>query len=165
MCIIVTMNTLDYIIMGLAVIGGIWGAIKGLIDELSDKFGYVLGLAVAMMFTVLLAPVFEAKLGLPVWLASFLSYVVLFLVGFTVMKIFGKILGNISETAHLGAVDRILGFVLGLLEAVVVIGFAETILSSQHLINVSGPIGKSWVSGKIILPVFNAIRSWIQSLL
>lgn len=158
------MNNLDYIIIGFVVVGGVWGAIKGFIDEISDKFGYVLGLVVSLMFTVLLSPVFQSKLELPVWLASFLSYIILFLAGFIVMKLLGRVLEGITETAHLGWVNNTCGLVLGLLEAVVIVGLVESVLLNQSFINITKFTDGSIVSQKVILPVFKAVSTWIQSL-
>ena len=44
-------KALDYVIFVLFIIGGIWGAIKGFIEEVSTKLGYILGFLFAMMFT------------------------------------------------------------------------------------------------------------------
>ena len=119
------LTVLDYVLFVLFMIGGIWGAIKGFLDELSTKFGFVLGFILALMYTHLLSPVFVEQLGFPLWFASFLAYFAIFVVGYLLMKAFGGILGKIVDTANLTVVDNLLGFFLGLAEAFLQIGRAS----------------------------------------
>lgn len=42
------LTTLDYIIFILFMVGGVWVAMKGFFNELSTKFGYVLGFILAL---------------------------------------------------------------------------------------------------------------------
>lgn len=146
-------------------IGGIWGAIKGFIDEVAQKFGYVAGFIIATMFTIALSKFVSYKLNLPQWFAAFLSYVFLFIVGFLLMKLLGNILEQIFDTAKLTSVNNVLGFVLGILEALIIIGVIETALSYQNLINVSKFFDESFMSSSIILPVFKKLLSLVQSLI
>lgn len=158
-------TTLDYVIIGFTLVCSVWAAIKGFIGEISTKFGYVFGFATAMVFTIALTPVLESKTGLPLWLSALLSYVILFLVGFLLIVLVGRMLENITESAHLGSINNILGFVLGIVEAVIIVGFFETVLHSQNIIKVTPYINKSYISREIILPVFNTLRKWVQALL
>lgn len=159
-----TFSTLDFVILGLTLIGALWGAIKGFIDELADKFGYVVGLAAALMFATVLSSIFMEYISMPQWLASFLSYVVLFFAGFLVMKIFGKILSAIFSRAHLKGLDAFLGFVLGAAEMFIILGFFETILLSQNLIDISSLVSESFISTDYLLPIFAKAKDWLQSL-
>ncbi len=159
-----TFNVIDWIIVGLCGIGAIWGAIKGFVDEFSQKSGYIAGLASALMFTKMLLPK-VSDLGLPYWLGAFLSYVVLFMAGFLIIKLFGTILKRITDTAGLSFVDNLLGFFLGLVEMVVVIGILETVLNYQTVFDLTKQFNGSIISQKIIMPVFKIARNSVQGLM
>ncbi|MCF0238484.1 MAG: CvpA family protein, partial [Sphaerochaetaceae bacterium] len=128
------LNTLDYILFVIAMIGGIWGAIKGFIQEIATKFGYVVGFGLGLMFTSVLSPVFIKNFGFPNWFAAFVSYFIIFVAGYLLIKILGNVLDKITDTANLNFVDNILGFFIGLIETLIIIGFVEFILENQSLI-------------------------------
>lgn len=153
-------NTLDYIIFILVTVGAVWGAIKGLVEELSQKFGYVLGFIVALMFSYALIPVFETNLGWPRWCAAAVSYFIFFMAGYIGMKLLGNIISEICKTANVTAVDHLLGFVLGFFESILIIGLLITLLSHQQLIDLSDKIAGSFMCNRLIMPVFN----WLASL-
>jgi len=159
-----TFNVIDWIIVGLCAIGAIWGAIKGFVDEFSQKSGYIAGLASALMFTKMILPKL-VDLGLPYWLGAFLAYVVLFLAGFLVVKMFGTILKRITDTAGLNFVDNLLGFFLGFAEMVFVVGILETVLNYQTVFDLSKLFNESIISQKIIMPVFDIARNSVQGLM
>lgn len=146
-------------------VGGIWGAIKGFIEEVSQKFGYVNGFIVATMFTIAFSKVFKEKFDFPQWFAAFLAYFILFMVGYLLIKGLGAILENIFETAKLTSLNNFLGFLLGFIEAIIVIGVLETVLSYQNLFNVSSLFEGSIISSSVILPVFKTILGWVQGLI
>lgn len=159
------LTVLDYIVLALVAVGGIWGAIKGFIEELSNKFGYVAGFAVALMFSNYLIPVLDDKFQLPPWLNACLSYVILFVAGFLVIKMIGSILQNIFDTANLTSIDNIAGFIIGVAEAIVLIGLVETLLSHQSLIDLNSYFEQSVISQKLIFPVFNWTSKTVQEAL
>lgn len=159
------LTVLDYVLFVLFMIGGIWGAIKGFLDELSTKFGYVLGFILALMYTHLLSPVFVEHLGFPLWFASFLAYFSIFVVGYLLMKVFGSILGNIVDTANLSVVDNLLGFFLGLAEAFLLFAAFEYILGFQNLFNLKPLFDESLFSRKLIQPFAEFCVSTIKNVI
>ena len=159
------LKTLDYILFVILMVGGIWGAIKGFLDELSSKFGLVLGFMLALMFTHALAPVFQNKLGLPLWFAAFSAYFIIFIVGYLFVRIIGSVLFNIVDTANISVLDNILGFFLGLVEAFIMIAAFEYILGYQNLFNLQPVFEESLFSSKLILPFANACVSLIKSVI
>lgn len=159
------LTTMDYILFVIFMVGGIWGAIKGFIEEVSTKFGYVLGLVVALMFTHLLAPVFVQKLSFPAWFAAFTSYFAIFIVGYLIMKLFGSILSHIVDTANLNVVDNLLGFFLGLVEAFFLFAVFEYMLSMQNLFNLEKVFSDSLFSSRLILPFANFCMDKIKAII
>jgi uncharacterized membrane protein required for colicin V production len=159
------LTALDYVLFIIFMIGGIWGAIKGFLEELSTKFGYVLGFILALMFTHLLSPVFIEHLGFPLWFASFLAYFSIFVVGYLLMKVFGSILGNIVDTANLSVVDNLLGFFLGLAEAFLLFAAFEYILGFQNLFNLKPLFDASFFSSRLIQPFAEFFVSTIKNVI
>lgn len=159
------LKTLDYILFVILMVGGIWGAIKGFLDELSSKFGLILGFILALMFTHSLSPVFNQRLGFPLWFSAFLAYFVIFIVGYLLMKLTGSILMTIVDTANISVVDNIFGFFLGLIEAFCMIAAFEFILGYQNLFNLQPVFEESLFSSKLVLPFANACVSLIKSVI
>ncbi len=159
------LKTLDYILFVILMVGGIWGAIKGFLDELSSKFGLVFGFMVALMFTHNLSPVFHNKLGFPLWFSAFASYFLIFIAGYILIRILGSVLFRIVDTANISVVDNILGFFLGLVEAFVLIAAFEYILGYQNLFNLKPVFEESLFSSKLVLPFANACVSAIKNVI
>lgn len=157
------LTTVDYIILVLLAIGGIWGAIKGFIDEFSSKCGYVMGLLVAFMFTASLAKLFAVKFNFPYWFAAFLAYFIIFMVGYSVVRGLGTVIDNIFEASKLDVVDHLLGFFLGLVEALLFLGLIEYALNFQNLFNVQGLFNDSFISSRLIMPVFNWVGGLVNN--
>ena len=159
------LKTLDYILFVVLMIGGIWGAIKGFLDELSSKTGLVMGFILALMFTYSLSSVFRERLGFPQWFSAFVSYFLIFVVGYLFMKLLGSVLSTIVEQANISVVDNILGFFLGLIEAFFMIAAIEFILGYQNLFNLQPVFEESLFSSKLVLPFANAAVSLIKSVI
>lgn len=156
-------TALDYVIFILFVVGGIWGAIKGFLDEVATKFGYVLGFLLALMFTHSVCYFFREKAGFPAWFAAFIAYFVIFVVGYLAMKGIGAMISNIMDTANLSVVDNILGFFLGLVEAFLIMALFEYILGFQNLFNLKHIFEESLFSSKLLLPFARACAASVSS--
>ena len=159
------LNTVDWIIIVLCAIGAIWGAIKGFIDEFSQKTGYIAGLLAALMFTKAVAPLFSNNFNLPTWVSALIAYVLLFIVGYLLIKMLGTMLKGISDTASISFLDNLLGFFLGLLESVLVIGMLETLLSYQSMFDLSEAFRQSFISSNLIMPMFNIVSTQVQGII
>lgn len=149
------LKTIDYVIFVLVMIGGIWGAIKGFIDEVSSKCGYVLGFLLAAMFTRTLSSKLIEQFGLPLWFASFICYFIIFMVGYSALKGFGSALDGIFESANIAIIDNILGFVLGVVESILIIGILEMLMNYQSLFDFGTLFSDSFFSTRLIGPLVN----------
>ena len=158
------LNSVDWIIIVLCAIGAIWGAIKGFIVEFAQKTGYIAGITVALMFTKAVYPAIQDNLNIPGWICSLISYVGLFIVGFMLIKMLGTMIKRIADTAKLTFIDNILGFVLGLVEAILVIGIIESLLAYQELFDLRAAFSQSLISTKVIMPLFNIVTTQVQVL-
>ncbi|MCF0117229.1 MAG: CvpA family protein, partial [Bacilli bacterium] len=126
--------------------------IKGFIDEVSAKAGYVFGFIVALMFTRQFSGLFINRFDFPAWFAAFIAYFCLFIITYIVIRILGSVLTNIMDTANLSVIDNIAGFVLGILETFLIIAALEYILGHQNLFNLSHIFEESLFCSKLITP-------------
>lgn len=159
------LNTVDYIIIVLLILGGIRGAMKGFIEELAQKFGLLFGLVASLMFTQALSPFVQDKLSTPFWVSTGISYVAIFLVGYLVIKIIGSILQAIFKSSNIDFVDNLLGFFLGVFELVLLVGLICSLLQSQSLINVHQYISDSYLCTNFITPLFNWITGLVKQVI
>ncbi len=159
------LKTLDYILFVVLMVGGIWGAIKGFLDELTSKTGLVMGFILALMFTHSFSVVFSERLGFPNWFAAFSAYFIIFVAGYLLMRLIGSVLSSIVETANITVIDNILGFFLGLIEAFLVISAVEFILGYQNLFNLQPIFEESLFSSKLFLPFAQKAVSLIKSVI
>lgn len=146
------LNTVDYVIIVLMILGGIKGAIKGFLEELAQKFGLCFGLLAALIFTQSLVPYVQSQLSLPLWVATGLCYVVIFIAGYLLMKIIGSILQTVFKSSNLEFIDNLLGFFLGVFELIILLGIVVSLLQHQSIINLSSYIDGSFLVNKLINP-------------
>lgn len=158
------LKTIDYIIFVLLMIGGIWGAIKGFIEEVSSKFGYVLGFLLGAMFTKALSSVFVQQMAFPRWFASFIAFFLIFMAGYSVMKGVGTALGGICETANIAVIDNLLGFALGVVESILVIGILEMLLKYQNLVDLGPTLEESFFSSRLIVPMVEWFKTAVEGI-
>ena len=152
-------EVIDYVFIGVSLALAVWGAFKGFIEEIAQKSGYVFGLVLGLMFTVPLSQLLCDVM--PLWLASFLCYFILFICGYLLVKAFGAVMQSICEESNITVIDHILGFMLGLFEGIIIISFAESLLQYQTLFDIDGILKDSWVNNNIIYPVMDFISSLI----
>lgn len=153
------LNTVDIVLLVLFVIGGIQGAFKGFLEELAQKFGFVFGFVVALMFSKNLSSFVLDKVSVPVWMGCGISYVILFLAGYLFIKIISKIISDIIDSDAANFVDSLLGFVLGLFEMLIVCGALIQLLGHQSLIDLDTYFNGSLINTKFVSPVFKSILS------
>jgi membrane protein required for colicin V production len=137
-------GTIDIIALVVLAIAALRITFKGFIPEFMSKAGLIVGLLAALMFSSLLTPVIEQQLGLGRW-NNVISFVIIFLAGYLLMKLFSSVLTNLLEALHLDILDHIFGFALGLIEGAIVISLLVYLLKLQSLIDVSAMLESSWV--------------------
>ena len=146
------MVIIDIIFMALIALMIIHGFIKGFIGELFSWAGMVLSIWVA----VLLFPAGGAFIRTRMLenvrvVPEVLAFVAIFLLIMIVIKLLERIFRNVIEGARLGAVNKFLGGVFGLVEGLVLTALVLFVLSVQPLFDASALIGGS-VFGQFILP-------------
>lgn len=152
-------GVLDIIIFVVFFAGGVVVAIKGFFRELGAKASYFIGFLTAVMFTRRLGGFIERQVGGEELLVSFLTYMALFFIGFFLCRLLSYVLATATEGIGLSVLDRILGFVLGVLEAFVCVALVIWLLNFQSVFNFSKIFSSSFMYNKVFIPLYG----WISN--
>ncbi|NMA23182.1 MAG: CvpA family protein, partial [Spirochaetales bacterium] len=113
-------NSVDIIVFGLAIIAGIGGTLRGFAKAFSHRSGYIVGFFAGLMFTKMIAELLAQSFNLPPLLATLVAWIVLFLIGYILMRIVGGLLETALEATGLRQVNALLGFLWGVFELSIV---------------------------------------------
>lgn len=120
------MNGLDIAILVLIILLAIRGFSKGLIREVFSIGGVVLGFFLALKFVQNTTHF----LGIEnTTLAKVVAFTIVFLAIVLITQIAGALLSRFLRLIFLGFVDRLLGMVLGVLEAMIIAGMIVSVLA------------------------------------
>lgn len=156
-------NSIDIMVCILAIVGGIGGTLNGFADSFSHRAGFFAGFAVGLMFTKILAQLIMESFGLPLFVASLLSYVFLFLVGYGTLRFVGNLLESALEGIGLRPVNSLLGFVWGVFEMLVLLSVILYVLELQDTFNVGRYLDASQFVLRFVRPLVPETVDWITS--
>lgn len=153
-------NSIDIIVFSLAIIGGIAGTITGFADSFAHRAGFIVGFFLALMFTKMLAELLFDSFGLAMFFSSLISFVVLFLAGYVLMRVVGNLLDTALNVTGLRAVNSLLGFIWGVIEVLVFAAFILYILELQTAFNLSSVLDKSEFVLRLVRPLVPETVNW-----
>jgi membrane protein required for colicin V production len=136
------------------------GWIRGGTREIVALFSFVLAAVVSLIVLPWTAP-FARGLVDPDWAGSILAVVGVFLVTYFGIRILGSSISKSAQGGALGAIDRILGIVIGLIRALVLVG-------AVHLVVVGAMPGErtpTWLTNAASYPVSAGAARLIQIVL
>jgi membrane protein required for colicin V production len=143
---------LDIIIFGLLLIGAVLGALKGFAREASTRFGFIVAVFVALLFTQLGSNLLNETFSLSPLLSSLIAFLIFFTIAYILMLTLGTLLEKTLETIKLGWLDSILGLGLGVLEMFLVVTLIIYILDMQSIFNIYPYISNSEIYTRLIEP-------------
>ncbi|MDY0289114.1 MAG: CvpA family protein [Sphaerochaeta sp.] len=153
-------NSIDIIVFSVAIIGGIAGTITGFADAFAHRAGFLVGFFLALMFTKVLAELLFDSFGLAMFFSSLISFVLLFLAGYILMRVVGNLLETALGVTGLGAVNSLLGFLWGVLEVLVFGAFVLYMLELQTAFDLSTLLGKSQFVLRLVRPLVPETVNW-----
>ncbi|NBK23975.1 MAG: CvpA family protein [Spirochaetia bacterium] len=156
-------NSIDIIVFALAIIGGIADTLVGFADAFSHRSGYIVGFFSGLMFTRIIADIVSASFALPPILAALLSFIVLFLIGYALMRIVGNLLETALNATGLRAVNGLLGFLWGVIEVVIAASVIIYILELQKVFDLSAVFDASQFVLNIVRPMVPDTVHWFAS--
>ncbi|MDT4762939.1 CvpA family protein [Sphaerochaeta sp. PS] len=153
-------NSIDIIVFALAIIGGIADTLTGFADAFAHRAGFIVGFFLALMFTKILSEVLLASFGLGMLVSSLISFVVLFLAGYVLMRVIGNLLDTALNVTGLRAVNGLLGFIWGVLEVVVFSSLILYMLELQTAFDLSSVLDRSQFILRLVRPMVPETVNW-----
>lgn len=148
------MNTLDIIFLVILGLTGLRCLIRGLIAELGSRLAIVAALLSGFLLYQpagrLLSGVAELGIFAPV-----IGFAVAALLAFLIVWLVSRSLQTIVETVRLQFLDRILGFVFGLMEGLVIVIVILLILDYQTFFDTEALLSGS-IFAQVLLPLISA---------
>jgi membrane protein required for colicin V production len=126
------MATFDYIILAIILGLAITGLVKGFLRTVCALVTWLLAVWLASKLGPVLVPhlggaLREAPYGL--WAGRAIVFVAVLVIG----AVIGALVNHFARLSMFSGLDRLLGFVLGLLQGVVVIGILVVLAQTAHL--------------------------------
>ncbi|MCL2043284.1 MAG: CvpA family protein [Treponema sp.] len=135
---------IDIIIIVIIALFVLRSSAKGFVSEFFSLAAVVFGLLFAILFfrraALFISEYFSLEINL---LADIISFVLLFLVVFMIIKFLGVIIKDIITKIKLTGLDRLLGFAYGLAKGIVVVYLLLFIIRIQPLFNPNIILGNS----------------------
>ncbi len=147
-------SSVDIIVFVLCMLGGIGGALTGFARSFTSGAGYIAGFFAALMFTDKLSMKIQETFAslTPFW-SVFITFIILFIAGFIVLRLLGSFLAGIMERNGVAVINGLMGFFWGVLEAALVLSLVIYILSLQNLFDLSPWFAESVIVTRLIAPI------------
>ena len=155
--VLLKMVTLDYVILAIVLISAIAGLIQGFLREICSLVTWVLAVWLAWTLGPELAPhlggvLREAPYGL--WAGRAIVFVAVLVLG----AIVGATVNHFVRLSLFSGLDRLLGFVLGMIRGVVIVGVVVILAQSLKL------DGEAWWKKSRLLPIAEPVAGVLRSL-
>jgi membrane protein required for colicin V production len=151
------MATLDYILIAIVLLSALAGLIRGFLREVCSLIAWVLALWLAWKFAPQLAPKLGGVLKDPVygiWAARGIIFIAVLVVG----AVIGAVLNYFVRLSFFSGTDRLLGFVLGLVRGLVIVGIA-TILAQATQVD-----DEDWWKKSRLVPAVKPVANLLRAL-
>ena len=124
-----TLTIIDYFSIALISVFGVLGFFNGLIKEIFSAAAWILSLILAWLYGPLLFP-YVSEISNSVSIKNFISFIILFLTSFILLKLLGSIFSKFISAIGLKGLDKMLGMFFGSLKV-------SIILSSVFIFNIN----------------------------
>lgn len=135
----------DVIAVVVILVLGVRTAFKGFVSEFMTTLALLVGVGTALIFTSRVATLLTPHIGDTFW-TPVVAFLIIFLVAYIVLKIIEATLHRIIDKIQLEKLDQSLGFVLGVLEALLLLAVVVFLLQLQTLISVETLFEESYVA-------------------
>ena len=128
------MNYLDIAIVAPLLYGLIKGFSNGLIKEITGLLSLILGVYIAVNFSIFLEPHLIGFFNNYERFKPILAFAILFIATIFIVKVIGILANKITQALALGLISRIFGGIFGSLKVALIVSFLLTIESKFELI-------------------------------
>lgn len=162
------MNTADIIVLLLILVPGIWQGLKqGFIHQIVTIVALLLGVWIAYRFAEGVGAQLSQYVTLPENVVYILAFVLILILVYIVLALFGKLLKKIAASTIGGSWDKILGIAFAVLKQAFLVGFLLVAFSTMndafHFVNketMDGAVVYSMVQN-FTETVFPFLKEWI----
>ena len=150
---------IDWIFGIIIVVFAVSGLIKGFVDNVFGKLAFIAGIICGWIFYKSLATTLLKDIKVP-YAANILSFLLIFVVVFLIIKLAQMIVSKIFEWSILKSLDRTLGFIFGIVEGGAVVCLIIFLLSVQPFFDVTNLFDGSFFYG-LVNSIFNSTKEEI----
>ena len=150
---------IDWIFGIIIVVFAVSGLIKGFVDNVFGKLAFIAGIICGWIFYKSMATSLLKDIKLP-YAANILSFLLIFVVVFLIIKLAQMIISKIFEWSILKSLDRTLGFIFGIVEGAAVVCLIIFLLSVQPFFDVTNLFDGSFFYG-LVNSIFNSTKEEI----
>lgn len=150
------MTVLDYIILGILLFSAVAGVIRGFLKEVISLATWVLAFWCAWHYGPSLEPHLGGAIGEPpfsTWAARVPIFILVLMVGAAV----GALVSHFVRLSLFSGLDRLLGFALGVLRGLVILGVGAIICQAVKL------DGEPWWRGSRLVPYVEGVANLLRS--
>ncbi|MDR0973530.1 MAG: CvpA family protein [Prevotellaceae bacterium] len=122
------MTALDYVIIGIVVIGAIRGCLKGFLRELATVIGLIVGFVVARTLYLSLAEKLAPALEDSMTFAQVISFIAIWVLVPLLCMLLASLITHALEAIGLGFINRLLGIILGATTWIIILGALANVL-------------------------------------
>jgi membrane protein required for colicin V production len=151
------MNAADYLVIGAIILSAIVGAARGFLRESIAVGAWLIALFLAWHFSDLIAPHLGGLMSdseVRPWAARIIIVVLVLLLGAG----FGATLGHFVRLSIFSGMDRLLGFLFGLLRGFVLLGVFVILGQLLRL------QGEHWWRGSLLMPYGESIANGLRTI-
>jgi membrane protein required for colicin V production len=152
------MVTFDYIILAIILLSAVVGLVQGFLKEVCSLLTWVLAIWLAWHFGPALAPHLGGLLAderFGVWAGRAIVFIVVLITG----AIIGFAINHFVRLSLFSGLDRMLGFLLGLVRGVVIVAFVIILAQSVRM------DGEGWWQRSKLLPVVSPVASALRAVI
>lgn len=150
------MTALDYIILGVLAFSAIAGVLRGFLRETCSLATWILAVWAAWHFGPAIEPWLGGALSeapARTWAARVPVFLLVLMIGTAI----GALVTHLVRTSLFSGLDRLLGFILGVLRGLVVLGVAALVCQAVRL------DGEPWWRGSRLVPYVEGVANLLRS--
>ncbi len=153
-----TLNWVDYIIVGVVVVSMLTSVVRGFVRELLSLVIWGLAVWSSLHFSGVISPLFASKISSPS-IRLGVSVACIFVTILIIGVFIGRMMSIIINKTGLSSTDRLLGIVFGaargmLIVAVLLVLVRLTTLTQQE-----------WWKQSVLIVQFSPLESWLQDIM
>jgi membrane protein required for colicin V production len=147
----------DYLILAVVLISAIAGLVRGFLKEVISLITWVLALWLSFRLGESLIPYLGGTLRQPpygLWAGRAIVFLAVMVLG----TIIGAVVSHVVRLSMFSGLDRLLGFLLGMVRGVVMIGIAIVLGQSVKL------DGEGWWKRSVLIPQVAPVADFVRAI-